>query len=82
MGSCAPRVLNTTQLERRVGRQLSADLDVAGIVVDCPDGVEVERGVTFRCTARAPGETDVLPIDVTQIDEDGHVIWEIAGTAE
>jgi hypothetical protein len=82
MGSCAPRTLNATQLERRLGRELSADLGVPGIVAECPVGVEVERGATFRCTARAPGESDVLRVDVTQVDDDGHVTWEIAGTAE
>jgi uncharacterized protein DUF4333 len=82
VGSCAPRTLNASQLERRVGSQLSQQLDVPGITVDCPDDVEVRLGSTFRCTARAPGESGELRIEVTQVDDDGNVTWEIAGAAE
>jgi hypothetical protein len=79
-GSCAARTLNTGQLERRLGRQVSDRLGVSGIVAECPEDVEVQRGATFVCTARAPGEDDELRIDVTQLDDDGNVSWEIAGT--
>jgi hypothetical protein len=80
-GSCAPRTLNTDQLEERLGRQLSDRLGVTGIVAECPEGVEVRRGGTFTCTARAQGEAEGLRIDVTQLDDDGNVTWEITGTA-
>jgi hypothetical protein len=82
VGGCAARTLHGGQLERRLGRQLSDKLGVTGIVAECPDGIEVHRGATFTCTARAPGETAALRIDVTQIDDEGHVTWEIAGAAE
>jgi hypothetical protein len=81
VGSCAARTLNTDQLERRLGRQLSDRLGVAGIVAECPEGVEVRRRATFACTARAPGEDVELRIDVTQLDDEGNVTWEIAGAA-
>ena len=80
-GSCAARTLNAGQLERRLGRQLSERLGVSGIEATCPDDVEVSKGATFACTARAPGEDVGLRIVVTQIDNDGDVTWEIAGTA-
>lgn len=80
-GSCAARTLNADQLERRLGRQLSERLGVSGIEATCPDDVEVSKGATFACTARAPGEDVGLRIVVTQIDDDGDVTWEIAGTA-
>jgi uncharacterized protein DUF4333 len=80
-GSCAPRTLNTHQLEERLGRQLSDRLGVSSIVAECPEDVEVRRGGTFTCTAHARGEAEGLRIDVTQIDEEGNVTWEIAGTA-
>jgi len=35
----------------------------------------------FVCTARAPGEEVRLRVEVTQLDDDGNVSWEIAGTA-
>ena len=81
-GSCAAHTLNTEQLERRLGRQLSDRLGVSGIVAECPEDVVVERDATFECTARAPGDPVELRIVVTQVDDDGSVIWEIAGAAE
>ena len=54
---------------------------MTSIVAECPDDVEVRRGETFECTARAPGEADGLRIHVTQLDDDGNVAWEIAGAA-
>ena len=80
-GSCAARTLDTDQLERRLGRQLSDRLGVPSIVAECPKDVEVRRGGTFVCTARAPDEDEGLRIDVTQVDDDGNVTWEIAGPA-
>jgi hypothetical protein len=80
-GACAPRMLDADQLERRLSRQLSDRLDVPGIEVDCPDDAEARRGATVECIARAPGETAGLRIEVTQLDDDGNVTWEIAGAA-
>ena len=81
-GGCAARTLNTDQLERRLGGQVSDQLGVTGIVATCPDDVEVGEGATFVCTARRQGGTDALRIVVTQLDDDGNVTWEIAGAAE
>jgi hypothetical protein len=81
-GSCAARTLNTDQLERRLGRQVSDRLGVSGIEAMCPEDIEVQKGATFACTARAPGEDVGLRIVVTQLDDDGNVTWEIAGAAE
>lgn len=80
-GSCAAKTLNQDQLERRLGRQLSERLGVSGIEATCPDDVEVSKGATFACTAHASGEDVGLRIVVTQLDDDGNVTWEIAGTA-
>jgi hypothetical protein len=79
-GACTPRMLDSDQLERRLSRELSDQLDVPGIEVECPD-VEAREGSTLDCIARAPGETAGLRIVVTQVDDDGNVTWEIAGAA-
>ncbi len=79
-GACAPRMLDSEQLERRLSRELSDQLDVPGIEVECPDA-EAREGSTLDCIARAPGETAGLRIVVTQVDDDGNVTWEIAGAA-
>lgn len=81
MAACAPRMLDSDQLERRLARELSDQLDVAGIQVECPDA-EAREGSTLDCIARAPGETAGLRVVVTQIDDDGDVTWEIVGAAE
>ena len=80
-GACAPRMLDSEQLERRLARELSDQLDVPGIEVECPDDAEAREGSTLDCIARAPGETAGLRIVVTQVDDDGNVTWEIAGAA-
>ena len=81
-GACAPRMLDGDQLERRLARELSEQLDVPGVEVTCPDDAEVDQGATLDCVARAPGESAGLRILVTQLDDDGNVTWEITGTAE
>ena len=73
-------MLDSEQVERRLSRELSDQLDVPGIEVECPDA-EAREGSTLDCIARAPGETAGLRIVVTQVDDDGNVIWEIAGAA-
>jgi hypothetical protein len=80
VGACAPRMLDSDQLERRLARELSDQLDVAGIRVKCPDA-EASEGATLDCIARAPGETEGIRVEVTQIDDDGNVTWEIVGAA-
>jgi len=81
-GGCAARTLDADQLERRLGRQLSDRLGVPRMLAECPEDLEVRRGGMFACTARAPGEVEGLRIEVTQLDDDGNVTWEIAGPAE
>ena len=81
-GSCAARTLNTDQLERRLGRQtLGPPRGLRGSRRSVRNGVEVRSDATFACTARAPGEDVGLRVDVTQVDDEGNVTWEIAGTA-
>ena len=81
-GACTPRLLDAAQLERRLSREISERLDVANVAVECPDDAEAQQGATLACVARAPGETQGLRIQVTQLDGDGNVVWEIAGPAE
>ncbi|MGH2640814.1 MAG: DUF4333 domain-containing protein [Actinomycetota bacterium] len=80
-GACTPRMLDADQLERRLSREISERLSVANVAVECPDDAEARQGETLVCVARAPGETQGLRIQVTQLDDDGNVAWEIAGAA-
>jgi hypothetical protein len=81
IGSCVPRTLRTDQLEQRLTREIVETIGVDQIRVDCPVGIEVRRGDTFACVATAPNG-DRVRIDVTQVDDEGSVTWEIAGSAE
>ncbi len=54
---------------------------MSGIAATCPNHIEVRKGATFVCTARAPSEDVGLRIVVTQLDDEGNVTWEIAGAA-
>jgi hypothetical protein len=81
IGSCVPRTLRADQLEQRLTRELVETMNVERIRVDCPVGIEVRRGDTFACVAMAPNG-DRVRIDVTQVDDEGGVTWEIAGSAE
>jgi len=74
-------MLDGDQLERRLAREISDQLGVPGVVAECPDDVEAQQGSMLECTAHAPGETAGLRIEVTQLDDDGNVSWEIAGAA-
>ncbi len=74
-------MLDADQLERRLSREISERLNVANVAVECPDDTEARQGATSECLARAPGETRGLRIAVTQLDDDGNVVWEIAGAA-
>jgi Domain of unknown function (DUF4333) len=76
---CAPRTLDTDQLERRLERQVAERLRVEAVVAECPADVEARAGGRFDCTIRARGEESGLRIVVTQLDADGNVTWEIAG---
>jgi len=79
--ACAPRTIDAAQLEEQLGRTLADRLGVQ-LAVHCPADVEVREGATFACVARAPGETTGIRVLVTQTDDEGHVTWEFAGTAE
>jgi hypothetical protein len=81
IGSCVPRTLRTDQLEQRLTREIVATIGVDPIRVACPAGIEVRRGDVFDCVATAPNG-DRLRIEVTQVDDEGGVTWEIAGSAE
>ncbi len=72
------RSLDTGGLEQDLTVELEREFDATGVTVDCPDDVEVARGVTFRCEVTDPSGTTVA-ITVTQIDDSGRVSWDLTG---
>ena len=81
-GACAPRTLDTrpARAPPRAGALGPArrPRDRGRVPGRCRGP---ERGRRWTCIARAPGETAGLRIEVTQVDDDGNVTWEIAGAA-
>ena len=54
------------QIAKGIESQAKADVKY----VKCPGGVKAEKGATFQCEA-------LIPVNVTQIDENGNVRWQI-----
>jgi hypothetical protein len=54
------------QIKNGITAQTKADVKY----VKCPEGVNAEKGGTFKCEA-------LIPVNVTQVDENGNVRWQI-----
>jgi hypothetical protein len=54
------------QIASGIEAQTKADVKY----VKCPGGVKAEKGATFQCEA-------LIPVNVTQVDDKGHVRWQI-----
>ena len=62
--------LNTGDLEAKLSNQLGRSAGVSPKGVDCPGGIEVEKGRGFQCTLTAPNGDEVR-VDVTLTNDDG-----------
>ena len=54
------------QIKNGITAQTKADVKY----VKCPEGVNAQKGGTFKCEA-------LIPVNVTQVDENGKVRWQI-----
>ena len=74
LAGCGSQELDTAEAERtiadRLGKQAGTKVTVA-----CPDDVEIKKGDTFNCRARA--RNDTAEVKVTQLDDEGNVRWEV-----
>jgi hypothetical protein len=52
--------LDADELERDIRSNLQRSNRVSS--VDCPDGVKLEKGVTFTCTARVEGKRRIVDV--------------------
>ncbi|MDP8943386.1 MAG: DUF4333 domain-containing protein [Actinomycetota bacterium] len=75
------RVTRGTIDEQRTEGMIEATMidkgDAEQAKVDCPGGVPVEEGDTFRCTGTADGKP--ITVDVTQRDGEGTLSWKVNG---
>jgi hypothetical protein len=69
------RTLDTKGLEDQIQQILAERGGPKVSQVSCPDGIKVQQGVTFDCTATGDGST--WTIKVTQTDDQGKVNIEI-----
>lgn len=68
---CGGTVLDDAKTEQTLEQDLrrGAGLDVAS--VECPSGVEVEKGNTFECTVSlADGDEQVIELEILNEDAD------------
>jgi len=68
--------LDTRKVERFIGEDAAARLEVLAVSVSCPSTVDAGKDKTFTCTAKAPDSVDV-DVKVRQKDEKGNVSWKI-----
>jgi hypothetical protein len=71
--------VDTGKAEEEIKRGLSAQTGDKLDSVDCPDDVEAEKGGVFRCAVTA-SDGSKLRVKVTQVDDEGGVRWELAGS--
>jgi uncharacterized protein DUF4333 len=67
------------KLESEITKDADERLSLVLDGVDCPSP-DVEEGATFTCTVTVKGQPTEL--EVTQIDDDGNVRYDLAGLAE
>jgi uncharacterized lipoprotein len=57
----------TTVDARKLERDIRSELQRSNRVreVDCPDGVKLETGTTFECTATVEGTSQIIDVELT-----------------
>jgi len=71
--------IDGNKLESEIAKDADERLSLVVDGVDCPSP-DVEEGATFTCTVTVKGQPTEL--EVTQIDDDGNVRYDLAGLAE
>jgi hypothetical protein len=72
---CGETVLDSTKMEEQLKASLSNSLGEKVVSVDCPSGVEVEKGTTFECSLKPEkGAEQVATIEIRNENADTSVI--------
>lgn len=72
--------LDTSVLADDILVALESELPVDLDRVDCPSGVEPRAGDVFVCRVHA-ADGSVGTVEVTQVDDEGNVTWELTDVA-
>lgn len=62
------KVYDSGDLTRRVNKVLSERGGLGSWSIECPSGVTMRAGVTFRCDVEVNGEARTVPVTVTDTD--------------
>lgn len=76
IGACGESRLDTDKAESAIRAGITRQTGVKIDAVRCPDEVEVRKGDTFRCVARASNGQRAR-VEVTQRDDEGAVSWRL-----
>ena len=72
---CGGTQLDSAKMEDQLQASLSSSLGEEVVAADCPSGVEVEKGTTFKCSVKLEkGEKQVATIEIRNKDADTSVI--------
>ena len=74
LGACGAQQLDTAEAEKTIGNRLGEQAGTK-VTIDCPDDVEIKKGDTFECEAKA--RKDRAKVKVTQLDDEGNVRWKV-----
>jgi hypothetical protein len=74
LGACGSQQLDTAEAERTIADRLERQAGTK-VTISCPDDVEIKKGNTFDCEAKA--RNDTARVKVTQLDDEGNVRWEV-----
>jgi len=69
--------LNTRDAEAEIASKLAATTGASRVQADCPNDVELKKGVTFDCEVTADGKK--VTVRVRQLNDDGRVRWRVVG---
>jgi hypothetical protein len=74
LAACGTQQLDTAEAEKTIADRLGQQAGTK-VTINCPDDVEIKKGDTFECTAKA--RKDTAKVKVTQLDDEGNVRWEV-----
>jgi hypothetical protein len=78
LAACSASTLDADGVEAQILKALQ-DEGSPVTEVACPESVDVATGARFTCTGTTPDGT--WTIEVTQVDDQGNLTFEVTGTA-
>ncbi|MGH3322641.1 MAG: DUF4333 domain-containing protein [Streptosporangiaceae bacterium] len=81
IAGCGPQQIDSHKAERAIAEGYEAQVDQAEVArVDCPDEVDGEVGTKAVCELTLSNGASGK-VDISVVDEDGHIRWDVATAA-